>query len=431
MREGNSCVVTGRKGRSVIDRPTPEVGELGRHSSAMRAAVERARREIPFYTAHHGNCSSGDFFSLPTCNKSDLRKFGRLPLSAGPMSDMVRVSATSGTTGERLFVGYSEADWRAIREQYVRIGRCVGVRDTDVLLNTHGGGLWIGQASLDELAHGAGAGIVPCGPTGARQVIDWLHELPITLISATPSYMRLLVETAENTDRDLSDLSLRIGFLGGEGSSRALKHNVCAALADGFRWQEGYGSTETGGPVLAFAPPCDPMGGRLNINTDYFVVELLHPEFDEPVAPGELGEITLSTPYRECTVLIRYRTRDLAVSLPAERDASGWPQITSVIGRIDDAIKVRGTLVYPSVIEDLLTERLALGAEWRIEISRGLAESDRLSICYEHADESLQESLSQSVYQRIGLKVDLTVLTPGALERFSGKARRVEDRRAS
>ena len=153
-----------------------------------------------------------------------------------------------------------------------------------------------------------------------------------------------------------------MGLLGGEGSSASLKRTVSNAFGAGFCWQESYGSTETGGPILAFAPPLEPFGGRLNINTAYFAVELMHPDKDEPVENGEIGEITLSTPYREGTVLIRYRTRDLAISLPEERDASGWPQMTTIIGRIDDAIKVRGTLVYPSVIEELLTKRENAGA---------------------------------------------------------------------
>ena len=168
----------------------------------------------------------------------------------------------------------------------------------------------------------------------------------------------------------VSGCGLRMGVLGGEGSSASLKRTVCEVLGEQFHWQEGYGSTETGGPVLAFAPPDDPFGGRLNVNTDYFVVELLHPDEDRPVAAGEVGEITLSTPYREGTILIRYRTRDLAMALPGERDSSGWPQISSVIGRIDDAIKVRGALIYPSVIEQLLVQHLRNGAEWRVEVSR-------------------------------------------------------------
>ena len=388
----------------------PAIGDLGPHDVPLRETIRRARKEIPFYAKHHRQTSSLDLLSQPTCSKSDLKSFGRLPLSARPLSHMFRVAATSGTTGSRLFIGFSASDWEAIRDQYSWVAACIGLNGNDVLLNTHGGGLWIGAASLDELAHAARAGIVPCGPSGPGQVLEWLSELPITLISATPSYMRLLTETAAQMDVDLTTLGLRMGLLGGEGASPSLKRAVCSAFGDQFHWQEAYGSTETGGPILAFAPPLDPFGGRLNINTDYFVVELLHPQKDEPVDDGEIGEITLSTPYRQGTVLIRYRTRDLAISLPQERDASGWPQITSVIGRIDDAIKVRGALIYPSVIEELLTQRLTQGAEWRIELGRELGSSDTITVSYEHIDDSLQRVLADTLRQHIGVKPILRVV---------------------
>ena len=407
----------------------PAIGALGRHAAAMRETIERARREIPFYADHHRNTPSLDLHALPTFGKSDLRAFGPLPLSSRALSDMYRVSATSGTTGARLFVGYTESDWQAIRDQYARMARCIGIERSDVLLNTHGGGLWIGAPSLDELAHAGGAGTVPCGPTGPAQVIEWLRELPVTLISATPSYMRLLTETAARAGEDLGTLRLRMGLLGGEGSSAALRSAVARAFGAGFRWQELYGLTETGGPILAFSPPRDPFGGRLNINTDYFVVELLRPDRDEPVTSGETGEITLSTPYREGTVLIRYRTRDLAVSRPRERDASGWPQTTSVVARIDDAIKVRGALVYPGVIEDVLAPRLTPGAEWRIEIARERAANDVMTIRYEHPDHSLHADLDAALYARIGVRPVLEVVPPDTLERFRAKAARVVDKR--
>ena len=407
----------------------PAIGEVGHHEEPLREMIARARREIPFYADLHRNVASLDLRALPTCSKGDLRLFGRLPLSARPLSEMYRVAATSGTTGPRLMIGFTESDWHAIRDQYRRATACIGIGASDVLLNTHGGGLWIGAPSLDELAHAAGAGTVPCGPTGPAQVIEWLRELPVTLISATPSYMRLLAETGAQSGDDLSGVGLRMGLLGGEGSSTSLKRSFQDAFGPGFHWQEMYGATETGGPILAFAPPDDPLGGRLNINTDYFVVELLHPDADEPVGAGEIGEITLSTPYREGTMLIRYRTRDLAVSLPAERDASGWPQVTTLVGRVGDAIKVRGALVYPSVIEDVLVDKLRLGAEWRVEVYRAPGANEVLKVRYEHDDEGLHAHFDTTLSQRLGLKPNLELAPPGTFQRFTGKASRVIDNR--
>ena len=408
---------------------SPAIGELGHHEAPLRETIARARRDIPFYADLHCNAASLDLHALPTCSKEDLRSFGRLPLSARPLSQMYRVAATSGTTGPRLMIGFTEGDWHAIRDQYRQVVQCIRIGQADALLNTHGGGLWIGAPSLDELAHAAGAGTVPCGPTGPAQVIEWLRELPVTLISATPSYMRLLAETATRSGENLSGLGLRMGLLGGEGSSASLKRSVCDAFGPSFHWQEMYGATETGGPILAFAPPDDPFCDRLNVNTDYFVVELLHPDTDEPVGTGEVGEITLSTPYRVGTVLIRYRTGDLAVSLPAERDASGWPQVTALVGRVDDAIKVRGTLIYPSVIEDVLVQKLSLGAEWRVEVYRDPRLNEVLKVRYEHHDEALHAHFSTTLYQRLGLKPILELTPPGTFQRFSAKASRVTDSR--
>ena len=245
------------KPHSMAEQEAPAIGELGRHEAAMRETVERVRREIPFYAEHHRKTPSLDLHALPTCDKADLAPFGRLPLSARPLSEMYRVSATSGTTGPRLFIGYTEGDWQAVRDQYAPVARCIGLKRSDALLNTHGGGLWIGAPSLDALAQAAG--VVPCGPTGPDQVIEWLRELPGTLISATPSYMGLLAEKAARSGEALSGLGLRMGLLGGEGSSPALKRGVSDAFGAGFRWQELYGSTETGGPILAFAPPGTPL----------------------------------------------------------------------------------------------------------------------------------------------------------------------------
>ena len=123
----------------------PAIGEIGRHEASLRETIARARREIPFYADLHRNRASLDLHALPTCTKSDLRGFGRLPLSARPLSEMYRVSATSGTTGPRLMIGFTESDWHAIRDQYRRVATCIGIGRTDVLLNTHGGGYGSGH----------------------------------------------------------------------------------------------------------------------------------------------------------------------------------------------------------------------------------------------------------------------------------------------
>lgn len=407
----------------------PEIGEVGPHDPALRERIERARREVPFYAKLHAGISTTELSALPTCTKADLVEFGQLPLSAKRLSELYRVSATSGTTGPRLFIGFSEQDWRALRDQYEKIAHSIGLRRDDVLLHTLGGGLWIGAPSLEELAYAARCAVVPAGPTGPAQVFEWLRALPVTLLAATPSYMRLLAESAPAHGIEPGKLALRMGLLGGEGATLALRREICNALGERFVWQELYGSTETGGPILAFGTPEDPFAGRLNVNTEYFVVELLHPDRDEPAPAGEVGEITITTPYREGTPLIRYRTRDLSSACPDSRDASGWPQMTTLVGRIDDALKVRGALVYPSAIEDVLARELLPGAEWRVELERPAGKLDVLRVRFEHPSDELAGPLSEALYRRLQVRPVLTRVPPGTLERFSGKASRVVDRR--
>jgi phenylacetate-CoA ligase len=403
----------------------PAIGEVGRHADAVGQAIERARTLVPFYAAHHRGISSLDLADQPSCTKADLRQFGPFPLSAVPLPEMWRVAATSGTTGPRLFVGYTERDWLAVREQYERIAAAIGLRRGDVLLNTHGAGLWIGHSSLEELAHAGGCAVLPCGPTNADQVLAWLEELPVTLLSATPSYMRMLVETASARGVELAGLALRMGLLGGEGASAALRRHVTDAFGGRFQWQELYGSTETAGPILGFGSPRRHDG--LEINTDYFVVELLRPDRDEPVAAGELGEITLTTPYREGTPLIRYRTRDLTRAVDGH-GASGFPLVDALHGRIDDAIKVRGALVYPAVVDAVVVESLAPGAEWRVVLTREIAGLDVLTVVVE-SDGTGMSSLADDIHQRTGVRPVVQPVAPGSLERFAGKARRVVDER--
>ena len=411
--------------------PPPEIGDAGAHADAMGEAIARARRLVPFYAEHHRGVASLALSDQPTCTKADLARHGPFPLSAVPLSAMHHTSATSGTTGNRLFVGYTESDWADVRQQYRRHHvAALGLGGNDVLLNTHGGGLWIGHPSLQELAHAAGAGTLPVGPTNPQQVLAWLCQLPVTLVSATPSFMRVLVERAAAEHVELADVPLRMALLGGEGATAGVRRQVVDAFGPTFRWQELYGSTETAGPILAFGNSEDRLSGCLEVNTDYFVVELLRLDADEPVEPGEVGEITLSTPFRQGSPLVRYRTRDLAAQLPGQRgERSRLPKMTSLVGRVDDAIKVRGALLYPRVIDELCVARLAPGAEWRIVLTRDTGASDVMTVQVEAADGATGAELAERIHDTTRVRPVVEVVPPGSLERFSGKAKRVVDLR--
>jgi phenylacetate-CoA ligase len=413
----------------VIAEPL-RIGEVGDRAEALDATIERAKREIPFYRDHLSGVTSSDLADLPTCTKADLRPYGRFPLSAGSPAGAYRVAATSGTTGPRLFVAYSKADWTRIGDQLADRARAIGFGLGDLLLNTHGYGLWIGGPTLDLLANVSGAGLLPAGPTSTAQVIEWLSELPITGISATPSYMRYLVETAQRQGVDPRTWGLRAGFIGGEGAGLSLRRQVCEALGEGFIWQEFYGSTETGGPVLGCSRPEAPLAGELLLDTREFIVEILQPDRDVPVAPGEVGELVVTAPFREATPLLRYRTRDLVAEVvDGMQHPSGLPRVTSIAGRIDDALKVRGALVYPSAIEEVVAGFCAPGAEWRIDLSRESGGLDVLTVRAELESESEAARLRQRIADRIAVQPVVEAVPPASLDRFQGKASRVKDSR--
>ncbi len=406
------------------------IGEVGDRAEALARTVRMARERVPFYRDLHDGVDSVALADLPTCTKADLRSYGLFPLSASPLEEAYRVCATSGTTGPRLFVGYSRRDW--VERGGVRLAHrasYAGFGAGDVLLNTHGYGLWVGGPALDLLAQSSGAGLLPAGPGGVDRMLAWFEELPITGLSATPSFMRFLIEHAAGAGVDPASWGLRVGFIGGECASQALRREVVEALGGGFRWQELYGSTESGGPILGFSPADAPYGGKLLIDTEEFVVELLDLDDDVPVEPGALGEITITTPFREFSPILRYRTRDLTVELPGQGD-EGFPAVESLRGRLDDAIKVRGALVYPTVIEEIVVERLSPGAEFRIEIDREPGRLDEITVVVEHegSDRELGE-LRDELREAIVMRVEVRAVPLHSLERFAGKAKRVVDRR--
>jgi len=403
------------------------IGELGQHEDAVTDLVERVRREIPFYQQHLADTDGRTLLALPTLSKQSLAGWGQRPLGR-PGERPARFCATSGTTGPRLLVGFSEEDWDRVRVQLGQRGRDVGLGPDDLVANTHGYGLWIGGPALDLVARGAGAGLLPLGPGTTEQLLAWFTELPITAMSATPSFMRYLAELVRSGSIDTNQWHLRVGLLGGEGASIELRREVSRCLGRGFRWQELYGASEIGGPTLGWAPPTDLLSGRLLVDTEEFVVELLDPAHDEPVGEGDLGELTITTPYRQVDPLIRYRTRDLARSMPTSTDPSGFPSISCIVGRVDDALKIRGALVYPSSVEAVIVEHCADGTEWRIVVDREPGRLDTLTIVVEHEEQDA-DGLADVIYHRVAVRSVLQVVPPGSLPRFDGKAARLTDRR--
>jgi phenylacetate-CoA ligase len=211
-----------------------------------------------------------------------------------------------------------------------------------------------------------------------------------------------------------------LGFIGAEPAEPSLRRKLLERLPDGFRWIELYGLTETGGPSVACGP--DPDQAELVVNTGAFQAELLDLETDLPVAPGAVGELTLTGRRVDCrTPLIRYRTRDLARA--TEGDPAAPTRISRILGRADDALKVDGVLVYPSAVAEIMSELLPPSAEWRAVLQRR-KQDDELHVRAE-ADPASCRSVELAFKQRVGLSVSVSPSPAGALERSREKTQRI------
>jgi phenylacetate-CoA ligase len=382
--------------------------------------VHTARAGAAFYRAHLAGCDGASFSLLPTFDKSMTAGHGRFPLSAGGAPGAHRVLATSGTTGDRLYIAFDQAEWNRTAQWLEQVARRVGVTSDDVLLNTHCYGLWVGGPALDLLANRSGAGLVPLGPTGPGIILELLANGVGTAISATPSYMRRLIEPAEEARFDLRRTPLRFGFIGAEPAEQSLRQKLQSRLPDDFQWIELYGLTETGGPSVAFAP--DPRVPELEVNTQDFWIEVLDLEADRPAVPGAVGELTITTRRTDGrTPLIRYRTRDLVQA--AEGPADAPTRLSRILGRADHSLKIGGVLVYPSAISELLSELLPPTAEWRALILRR-GQDDELLVEVEASHETCQ-LVERACRDRIGVGVTVSARQADALSRSRDKTQRI------
>jgi phenylacetate-CoA ligase len=374
---------------------------------------------IPFYRDHLADVSKFDLPFLPSFDKHATAGYGSFPLTAGGPVGGQRVFATSGTTGDRLYIAFEHGDHERVGSWLEAVGRRAGITSDDVLLNTHCYGLWVGGPVLDILAYRAGACVVPLGPGAPAGVLHMLAAGVGTAISATPSYLRRLIEAAETAGFDLAATGLRLGFIGAELAEPSLRRKLLSRLPEGFLWVELYGLTETLGPSVAFGP--DPDVAELELNTGDFHVEILDLEADRPVPVGEVGELTLTSRRFSRSPLIRYRTRDLA------RVTVGSPdepiRISRILGRADDAVKIGGVLMYPTAVAEIVTGLLPPSSEWLGTVRR-YGQDDELVLEVE-ADEELCKAVEVAFAERVGLDVTVIPADAATLARSREKTRRI------
>jgi len=385
-----------------------------------RTLVGLARDRIPFYREHLAGVDGRDLRAVPTFDKSMTTRHGRFPISAEGAPGAHRVLATSGTSGDRMYVSFDQEEWQRTGRWLEQVGRQAGMTADDVLLNTHCYGLWVGGPALDLLANRCGAGLVPLGPVNPSLVLELLADGIGTAISATPSYLRRLIETAQSQRFDLRSTPLRVGFIGAEPAEASFRQKLLSQLPDGFQWIELYGLTETGGPSVACAP--DPTVAELTVNADEFLIEVLDQAADRSVPFGDVGELTITTRRGDGrTPLVRYRTRDLVRATAGDADAP--IRISRILGRADHSLKIGGVLLYPSAVAEIMAELLPPHAEWRAIVTRQ-KEDDEFLIEAE-ASREVCDAVARAFRERIGVGLTVNPFEAGAFARSREKTQRI------
>ena len=379
--------------------------------------------------------SLADLAKLPFVTKQDMRDTYPFGLFAVPKEKLVRIHASSGTTGKPTVVGYTQADLDTWTDCVSRIACAGGAKPTDVAQICFGYGMFTGALGLHYGLENIGAAIVPSSTGNSEKQIMYMKDFGTTLLVATPSYALRLAEVAKEIGVDpKTDLNVKIGLVGSEMLTDAMREEMHKAWGDDMLVTSNYGMSELMGPGVS--GECEYMCG-MHINEDYFIPEIINPETGEVLPEGEKGELVITCIKKEGLPLIRYRTKDIT-RLIYEPCKCGRTTVRmeNLSGRSDDMLKIRGVNVFPSQIEEVVLSIEGLGPHYEIIVEReGYA--DKLTVRVELATptdsftvlETIEKSVRNKLKVILGLDAKIKLESPNTLTRFEGKAKRVKDLR--
>jgi phenylacetate-CoA ligase len=378
--------------------------------------------------------SINDIRKLPFTEKSDLRDTYPFGMFAVPVKDVVRLHASSGTTGKPTVVGYTREDVAVWSEVILRSFVACGVHSGDIVQNAYGYGLFTGGLGAHYGAEALGATVIPISGGNTDRQIMVLKDFNVTVICCTPSYFCFLIEQAEKKGIDIRQLPLRVGVFGAEPWSDEMRRRIEAG--SGIRAHDIYGLSEIIGPGVGIE--CTHQAG-IHIFEDHFYPEIIRPGSDEDCAEGEEGELVLTTLSKKALPMIRYRTHDITAFInepcPCGRTIR---RIRRIGRRSDDMFIIRGVNVFPSQVESALLAAEGTLPHYQIILSRreGL---DHMEVQVEVTPEvfsdkvssleKLHAHLNHVLESTLGLRVDVRLVEPNTLQRSEGKARRVSDQR--
>lgn len=408
----------------------------------LRKLVERVYHSVPFYRQKMQEMditpadinSIEDIVKLPFTTKQDLRDNYPYGLFAVPMSEIIRLHASSGTTGSPTVVGYTRKDLSIWSEMIARCLSAYGANSNDIFSVAYGYGLFTGGLGLHYGVEYLGATVIPMSSGNTAKQIQLMHDFGPTAIACTPSYALYLAEAMQQTGIPREEFKLRIGIFGAEPWTENMRKEVEAKM--GVDAYNIYGLSEIMGPGVSHE--CEYKDGS-HIIDDHFYPEIISPETLESLPYGEQGELVFTTLTKEGLPLLRYRTKDLC-TLTDEMCKCGRTNVRMgrILGRSDDMLIIRGVNVFPTQIESVILEMEELEPHYLLIVDRK-NNLDTLEVHVEvrdgfYSDEimkmvELKKKIAHRLQSVLGIGADIKLVEPYSIKRSEGKAQRVIDKR--
>ncbi len=425
-----------------MDRKELESLQLQR----LRSLVDYCERNVPFYQKRLSDAgvtadkikTLSDIKYIPYTTKEDLRDTYPFGLFGVKPKELVRLHASSGTTGNPTVVGYTKGDIDSWSEQVARIVTAGGATDESMVQICFGYGMFTGALGLHYGLERIGATVVPTSSGNTEKQLKFMRDFKTDAIVATPSYCLYLAEAAvELADtHPMSEYGIKFGILGSESTTEAMRNRIEERWGGGIFTTDNYGISELNGPGIS--GECHLRQG-LHICEDHFLCEIIDSNSLDVLERGDVGEMVITNLTKRGLPMLRYRTKDIT-SINYDKCECGRTsaRMTKIMGRSDDMIKVRGVNVFPTQLEGALIEAEGVTAHYRLVV-RTEQFFDSLEVQIEVDDaglltmplalEKIKRRLDKKVHDTLGIKVEITLVEPKSLERFTGKAKRVHDLR--
>jgi phenylacetate-CoA ligase len=375
-----------------------------------------------------------DIVKLPFTSKKDLRDYYPFELLSTPMSEIVRLHASSGTTGKPIVVGYTRGDLNVWNEAGARCFTAYGLGRNDVVQVSYGYGLFTGGLGAHGAVETIGGTVIPMSSGNTEKQIMLMHDFGAVGLACTPSYALYLADAMKDSGIPREEFKLKVGVFGAEPWTEQMRRELEEKL--GIKAYDIYGLTEIIGPGVGHE--CEHQNGT-HLCEDHFYPEIINPETGDPVAPGEHGELVFTTLTKEGMPLIRFRTRDLT-HLNYEKCACGRTSVRMgrILGRCDDMLIIRGVNVFPSQVESVICEMPEFEPHYLLIVDR-VNNLDTFEVQVEvneayYSDEmskmlDLKKKVGHRLQGVLGIAPDIKLVEPRSLERSQGKAKRVIDKR--